>query len=1798
MPSSHAPCRKALSIAILAAIGVAGAGTADAATFSVSTIGELRTALATASINGSADTITLLGNIGATGTGDMLASASDGRRTFVDINVTDGQALAIVGGGFALDANYFGRVLEVRSGTVDISNLTLREGLVSANGGNKGGGGGHALGGALRNAGTLTISGGTVTASGASGGGGGGGSGVYAGGGGGGGGGLAGIGGGNGGTGGTSGTNYAGSSGGGGVGGNGGDYSTPTNNRHGGRGGSTSGGAGGALGGYASGGAGGTASNGTLSIGGGGGGAAYASSGGIGGNAAGAIYNAGTLTILGSTVSNNVGAAGGGGAGAVGGQVGAGGNGGIGVGGVWNAAGATLRLDSASNGNLGTNAGAGGSGGSGQGNGAAGSGSTNVYNLGTLDANYSPNTVPTATNLTQAKAATEGGGAVALDDIVVSDADSGETITATLTLSNPAAGTLSTGTFGSATSTYNAGTGVWTVTGSVADINAALAAVALTPSANNEQNFTITTRVRDAANTGPADGTISVTVTAVNDAPVATNLTQGKTATEGGAAVPLDDIVVTDADTGDTLTATLALSNAAAGTLSTGTFGSATSTFNAGTGVWTVTGAVTDVNAALAAVAFTPSANNDQNFTITTRVRDAANTGPADGTISVTVTAVNDPPVVATSGGTTAFTEDSGAVAVDPGLTLGDIDNATLASATVAITGNFASGQDVLAFANDGSTMGNISASYNAATGTLTLTSAGATATLAQWQAALRSVGYANSSDTPGTSTRTVSFSVHDGAGGSAPATKLVSVSAVNDAPVASLPVSIAVSEDTATALTGISFSDADAGSASVTATLSVASGSLAASSGGGVTVGGSASALTLTGSLANINSFIAASNATFTPATNASADVTLTVTINDGGNTGSGGALVDSGTVTLQVAGVNDAPVVTAPLVINVDEDVATPLTGISFADVDAGSSAVTATFSAASGSLAATSGGGVAVSGSGTGSLVLTGGIADINGFIAGSGASFQTAPNATGNVVLSIGIDDGGNTGSGGAQADATTATLSVTAVNDPPVNSIPAAQSVDQDSALVFSSGNGNAVSIGDVDAGSGTVRVTLTASNGLVSLSGTTGLVFIAGDGTNDSTVTIEGTLADINLALNGMVFTPTAGYAGAASLQVASNDLGLSGSGGAQTDTDTVAITVSAVQPVVASVGANNPDGGYKVGDAITVTVSFDQSVVVDTSGGVPMLLLETGATDRLAGYVAGSGTATLVFAYTVQAGDLSADLDYASTGALALNGATIRSGNGTDAALALPALGGPASISGQHDLIIDGVAPAVASVIVPANGTYVAGQSLDFTVNFGEAVVVNTAGGTPRIAIALDTGGTVYASYLSGSGSSALVYRYSVASGDVDDTGITLGAAIETNGGTIQDAVGNAAAAGLDGVGSTAGVLVDAAAPAVVSVAVPPDGAYREGEVLAFTVTASEPVTVDTSGGTPGLPIDIGGTAVAAAYVSGSGTTTLQFAYTVQAGQDDADGIGIGAAIAGNGGTLTDASGNALALDLNGVPGTAAVLVDTTAPTAVQLVRADPDPTSAASVAFGLSFDEPVEGVDGADFTLATTGTATGTIGAVTATDAQTYTITVDSLAGTGTLGLVLADSGTDIIDDAGNPLAAGITGELYQVDRDVPMLTALTLPADGRYVAGEVLEFELVFSETVVLPGTPAPALLLTIGTTSVQADYVSGAGTDTLRLRYVVVDGDVDSDGIAITAFVPGALVDAQGNPVTATLPQVPPSNGILVGPSAPAPVAQPLTIPAGGPVGWLLALLGIGWLARRQLRTAAAGERREP
>src|SRR6185436_18604971 len=164
-------------------------------------------------------------------------------------------------------------------------------------------------------------------------------------------------------------------------------------------------------------------------------------------------------------------------------------------------------------------------------------------------------------------------------------------------------------------------------------------------------------------------------------------------------------------------------------------------------------------------------------------------------------------------------------------------------------------------------------------------------------------------------------------------------------------------------------------------------------------------------------------------------------------------------------------------------------------------------------------------------------------------------------------------------GGTDLDPTpnTMTINVTAVNDGPVNTVPGAQTTLTNTAKVFSSGNGNQISVADVDAGSNPVKITLTATSGTLTLSTTAGLSFITGDGTADATMMFTGTLTAVNTALNGMSFNPTTGFTGGASVQIVSDDQGNTGSGGPLTDTDTVNITVNAQNdaPVVTTTVAN-----------------------------------------------------------------------------------------------------------------------------------------------------------------------------------------------------------------------------------------------------------------------------------------------------------------------------------------------------------------------------------------------------------------------------------------------------------------------------------------------------------------------------------------------------------------------------------------------------------------------------------------------
>lgn len=129
------------------------------------------------------------------------------------------------------------------------------------------------------------------------------------------------------------------------------------------------------------------------------------------------------------------------------------------------------------------------------------------------------------------------------------------------------------------------------------------------------------------------------------------------------------------------------------------------------------------------------------------------------------------------------------------------------------------------------------------------------------------------------------------------------------------------------------------------------------------------------------------------------------------------------------------------------------------------------------------------------------------------------------------------------------------------------------------------------------------------------------------------------------------------------------------------------------VAPTVTGVSSSKTNGSYTAGEVIDIEVTFSKAVVVT---GTPQLTINVGSSYAV-DYLSGTGTATLTFRYTVQSGHTSADLDYASTSALALNGGTIKSLAKVNATLTLAAPGASGSLGNAKALVITSGAGAPA---------------------------------------------------------------------------------------------------------------------------------------------------------------------------------------------------------------------------------------------------------------------------------------------------------------------------------------------------------------------------------------------------------------------------------------------------------------------------------------------------------------------
>ncbi len=433
-----------------------------------------------------------------------------------------------------------------------------------------------------------------------------------------------------------------------------------------------------------------------------------------------------------------------------------------------------------------------------------------------VDASLVFNTPPVVTTTPGATAFTEDGGPVVVDaGITVVDADSPNLASATVTIANPQDGAAETLAASACPGlVVTPGLDSLSITGSQppATYQACLRSVTFDDSSQNPGTAART--LSFVANDGivaslPASRT--VTVAAVNDAPVVTT-SGGVTAfTEDAGPVVVDSaLTVTDVDNANLASATVAITNPQDGVAETLAASACPGlAVTAGLNSLSIAGSQSPATyqACLRSVAYDNASQDPDGTprTIAFAVNDGtAGSAPANKT--VTVTAVDDAPVVTTAVGATAFTEDGGPVVVDPGVTVTDADDPSLASATVTITNPQDGAAEVLA----ATTCVGITVTPG-----LNSLSLSGSATVAAYQTCFQSVTYDNTSQDPTPSpSRVVRFVANDGTASSNNGDKTVTVAATNDAPtdIALAPSSVAENQPIGTAVGSFTTTDPDAG--------------------------------------------------------------------------------------------------------------------------------------------------------------------------------------------------------------------------------------------------------------------------------------------------------------------------------------------------------------------------------------------------------------------------------------------------------------------------------------------------------------------------------------------------------------------------------------------------------------------------------------------------------------------------------------------------------------------------------------------------------------------------------------------------------------------------------------------------------------------------------------------------------------------------------------------------------------------------------------------------------------------------
>jgi beta-lactamase superfamily II metal-dependent hydrolase len=534
-----------------------------------------------------------------------------------------------------------------------------------------------------------------------------------------------------------------------------------------------------------------------------------------------------------------------------------------------------------------------------------------------------------------------------------------------------------------------------------------------------------------------------------------------------------------------------------------------------------------------------------------------------------------------------------------------------------------------------------------------------------------------------------------------------------------------------------------------------------------------------------------------------------------------------------------------------------------------------------------------------------------------------------------------------------------------------------------------------------------------------------------------------------------------------------------------------VPATASPAPTVSTIVRANaNPTNAASV----DFTVTFSQSVTgVDSTD---FTLTTTGA---VAGAsvtgVTGSGSGPYTVSVNTGTGSGTIRLDVTDNDSI-INGTSVPLG-GVGA--------GNGNFTTGEVYTVDKTGPAVQS-IVRASSNPTNAASVNFTVSFGEAVL-----GLDATDFTLTTTGVAGATVGTVTGSGP--YTVSVNTGTGSGT-IRLDF---VDNDTVTDSLGNTTAAGF-----TTGEVytIDKTAPAVASI-VRANTNPTSATSVDFTVNFTESVTGVGTNDFALTTTGVSGPSITGVTGSGSGPYTVSVNTGTGSGTIRLDAI--------DNATITDGVGNAFA---TGFTTGEVYTVDKSAPSVVSVVRAGPNPNNSASVSYTVTFSQSVTGVDTTDFALTTTGVTGTSVSGVTGSGA-TYTVTVNTGSGDGTIRLDVADDDS-IVSGTSVPLGgAGVgngnftTGEVYTIDKTPPAVSSSNRVTGSPTNAASV-QFTVTFSEPVT--GTSNSDFTLT--TTGVSGASVTGV-TGSGATRTVTVNTGSGDGTIRLDVVTGGTIIDAAGN-----------------------------------------------------------------